>query len=84
MLFLLKKLYAKIILGKKNRSKTLWSKKNVVQKIKVQRNLGPKKVLVQTNFGSKKFWVQKFLEKISGSKKSQKKIWDLPLKFGQN
>ena len=29
--------------------------KNVVQKLKVQRNLGPNKFLVQTNFGSKNF-----------------------------
>ena len=58
-----KKLYAKIILGKKNGSKTLWSKKNVVQKIKVQRNLGPKKFWVQKILGrqifGKKIWLQK-------------------------
>ena len=64
-----------MILGeKKLGQKTLWSKKNFVQKIKVQRNLGPKK-----------FWVKNSLEKISGSKSlSQKKVWDLPFDFGQN
>ena len=46
-----------MILGEKKLGpKTLWSKKNFVQKIKVQRNLGPKN-----------FWVHTFLEKRSGS-----------------
>ena len=64
---------AKQMLVQKNvRFKKVVVQKNVVQKNKVQRNLRPKKVLVQTNFGSKKFWVHKFLEKRSGSKKSQK------------
>ena len=52
VVFVKKKLGPKILL-KKSCPRKLWP-----QKIKVQRNLGPKKILGQT-----KFWLQNFLEK---------------------
>ena len=56
----------------------------MVQKKCCPKNQGSKKFRSKKIFGPRKFWVKNSLEKISGSKSlSQKKIWDLPLGYGQ-
>ena len=60
----------KIVGSKRVRSRKVMVQKDVFRKIKVQKNFRSKKILGPKIFGYKNFLALK--------------IWDLPLKFGQN
>ena len=65
---------------KENWLKKCLVKKNVVQKITVQKNVGSIKVWGPKHHGYKNSWQND----LTLNKSSQTFFWNLPLKFGQN